>query len=352
MKTQISRTQEGKPKHSQRKVEVYDFELTSRIPTVIPSTHWFLYELMGNEARTIIMSPTGGVANKRYGKPLNELERDSPTGSGSYSGEEPNKLKYTEEDTERFWLLKSSEFRKELTQMGWMIFPEIEKLDESDLKRFDLGFGDWYQRSFSLANLVKGIELTNDEGFDYGNILQDFKELMPFADNIEFIYRAHSDGDGSFFHLPVKYKDTDLILKLTDLECVSSPEKGESNTMRRHALFEVKFSDDFLSKPPAWWTDDISGRILSLTRSYLEKQGIESKVRSVSIEKENKLDVDISNRDYFDKALEPNTGILLEKALSTKQFVEKAVKIEHENYKVQQTSILKGRKEVLGIAEQ
>jgi hypothetical protein len=198
MNSKIVFVQEPKPRHGQGRVDVYQFDLTAKVPAIVPHTSFFLYELLGHNSREFLISPKGGLVHDTFGKPIAEL-RDPSMKTGCYSGlnGDPNQLAYTREDTDKFWILHNNEFISQLTKEGWLHFPAAEEIDGYEQERMGLkreSPSHW--RSFSLDDLIKAIQTTDNEGRDYGKATADLEELRPFGSSLHFVYR---DG---FLHMP------------------------------------------------------------------------------------------------------------------------------------------------------
>lgn len=354
LESRISRTQNAVPEHGREKIEVYDLGLTARIPTEHHATSYFLYNLMGHETKAMLVSPTGGIAVEQYAKPLSEVEKDR--NGGSYSGEGPNKRAYTREDTERFWLLRNPEFRGELVRAGWLFFPEItddDKIPKDELEKFhiDTAFGEHtYRREFSLADLIKAIEITNNNGVDYQLLLKDLRELLPWAKTMEFAYPGArgSEFQTCFFHVPVHYKDTDLRLTLEGLEMLKAERTREKpNTMQRKVLRGFDFSSHSHDhyEVPEWWTMAMTNRVLALAQEYLEKQGTRYELYGRT--KKEGVRIALIDRKYDEHVLEPDTKNLLDKAIATSQFVRSMIDAEYEEHEEKEKDILSKRKRKL-----
>lgn len=330
--SEISRTQ--KQTSNRHKVEVYDFGLSARIPTELLSTSYFLYKLF-NHGEDIIISPRGGVAVSHYYKPISELITDIGL-NGSYIGEEgnPDRCKSTDEDTERFWLLKNDEFKKELDGNGWMIFPKLQQVTEYDKKLLGINSSsEFYKRSFSLRKFLKTIRMTDNRDIDYNMVLMDFNELTNFGEDINFVFK----GTDSFFYMPVKYKDKSLILKLDEFRSLTEPEK-EVNTIKRNVPLHIEMSYD------SWWTPEMGNRVNQLTSNYLENNKINGYV-FFSEDKKNLIG-EISNRQHFEqKTFGVDTGLLLKQAFDLNIFIEELIKEEKREHQDNQAAILQKRKE-------
>jgi hypothetical protein len=336
--SRISRTQEQTS--DTHKTEVYDFDLSARIPTELLSTSYFLYKIFNYGNEDIIISPTGGIAVSHYYKHVSELTTDTGL-NGSYIGEEgdPPRCKSTDEDTERFWLLRNDEFKKELAGNGWMIFPKIQQIANYEKNMLNINSSsEVYKRSFSLRNFLKTIRMTDNRDIDYNMVLMDFNELTNFGDDINFIFK----GIESFFYMPVKYKDKSLILKLDEFRSLTEPEK-EVNTLKRNVPLHIEMGYD------SWWTSEMSNRINQIASNYLENNKINGYVL-FSEDKKN-LVGEISNRQHFEqKTSGIGTGLLLKQAFDLNIFIEELIKEEKREYQDNQAAILKKRKETFKLA--
>jgi len=352
LENHISRTQEPL-KHFAHKVEVYDFQMSARIPTQSCSTSKFLYDLMGHDTKTIIMSPTGGVTCKSYGKLRKDVTKKDYVRM-FFGNKGPDQVELTDEDAERFWLLHSPKFREELVQAGWLVFPEVthdDKVSKDELKEFHMDslFSEHtYKRKFLLADLVRAIEITDHNKVDYQLLLKDLQELMPFAEKIEYIYPGQQ-GSGHqerFFHLPVRYKDSNIILTLDQLDVITTESKREEepNTMRRNIFLTVDFCENRYDIPD-WWTPATTRRIHLLTEEYLKKQGTEYNIHECT--KKEGIKIKFTNREYDQCVLEPNTSEFLDKAIETKKFVKCAIAAEYESYEKQENDVLEKRKNMI-----
>lgn len=349
MKSLVSRVQDAYPKQLQGKVEVYDFSVSARIPTEQRNTSYFLYELIGHDSKGIILSPNGGRTQEAYSKPLRELDIDSPTGSGCYSGEGEDKRKHTKEDTKRYWLLNNSEFRKDLVSQGWLAFDKVKKLSDFDKKRMRYEGKNNYTRNFSIGDLTKAIAITDNGNIDYGLVLRDLEELKSFGENISYIYAGGDMGSGeSIFYMSIKNRGDDLSLKLGRLECVSNPDKNK-NTMERKISFGVGFGKRGLNRRPDWWNEEIDKRTKTLVREYVDKNGINNISVGFCREKREGFDISISNRKHDEEVFEPETGVLIKQALGVRNFADSVIAEEHSEHDSIRKNILDSRRRVLGL---
>lgn len=348
LKSAISLTQEAMPKIHQGRVEVYDFAPQVRIPTIQGTASYLLYQLMGHEGKEILMSPTGGIAKPEYAKPVAKLVRDKRW-SGGYAGEEgtPEHSKYTNEDTERGWLVTVPEFIDELVANGWICFPKVEKVEDYYQKQMGLKHDDLFRRRMSLKGLIRAIQLS--EGSEnYRHFIEDLQETAPFGDAIDFVYTTSSFFGIDFFHMPVKHKDRGLELRLTELDCVKTP-KDTKATMTRRAIFAVNLGESFGSRPPAWLTPEAVSRITILTNRYLEGK-VTTQASYDLQEEDRKLRICIDDRKHGEEVQKPNTLLLLDKAVEVAQDIEAIVKEECTEFEDAQAAILKRRQKKLGIA--
>jgi len=336
----VSRTQ-GETSQSE-KVEVFDFNLSARIPTVRYDTHLFLRKLFQWGFEDIIVSPNGGVAESEYLKPVTELVKDTGR-EGVYSGTRGNAdySKATDEDTERFWLLRDRAFQDELAKSGWMIFPAPRKTSDHETDRQGLS-GSPLRREFSLTDLIRAIKLTDfhDKKY-YSNVVDDLSELTPFGEKIEFFYL----GDDSFLSLGVNYKDRHFDLKLTPLKQLEFPHEG--NTLMRTARFSLPFRGLF-NGDMSWWTKEHKLRVSRLANDYTERTQLgNSRGRVYSADMG--LSVELSSRPYNEVVSSPNTQDLLDRSVNAYDFVERIINLEHESHQKELDRILESRRSELGL---
>lgn len=339
IQSNISRTQEAIPNHALgMKIEVYDFSLSARIPTKVWTTSWFLRNLMGREPKEIIVSPTGGIAVTHYYKPVRELVRDTGS-SGGFMGEEgsPDYCKSTDEDTERFWLLRNNEFQEELIEKGWMIFPGFEQMGEHERQRIEAD-ASTSKRKFSLKNLIRTIQLTDNGDIDYKSAIRDLEELSKFGDDMEFVY---SGGFYDFFHMPVTYCDNSLTLKINELDSLTDPKRNK-DALRRNVYLYYDSSDI------SGLTPEMQSRISDITRDYLGQNNIGGYVHSSPSSPLACL-IRSPSLQLSGEIPEPDTGFLLNRAIETDRFIRNLIKIEKEESAEKLAKLLQKRKNQFGI---
>ncbi len=343
------------------RVLVHEFSLRTRIPTKQIPTSYLVHRILGNDKDSLLVSPTGGVAEYKYYKPMAELQSDTERG-GSFYGRtgDTYKYKHTSEDSLRFWLASSPDFIKELTQNGWMFFPAVEHLPDENAKKLDVSFNhEVYRRKFKLSDLIRVIEQAS-EPEKFNVTLNDFKELAKYGNDIDFVYRAGGGSSSTFFVFPVTHKGSSWRLKLeelseTQLDSVVSYYKhhNEPNTLQREVSFGVGYNTpenawDFYGKEPDWWTTDHTLRIRELTVDYVKANGLDERVR-YSMEDPNHVQVSLSNRRGYTQDLNPDTSKLLTEAEQLKAILRTAIKNEHSYHIKEQAKLLKVQKTKLGL---
>ncbi len=343
MKSKISRTQEASSNN--RKVEIHDFNITARIPTEQWRTSYFLYSLFGRHSEPMIMSPTGGIATENYFKPIKELERDTG-GSGCFSGDrnDENRAKHTDEDTERFWLLNNQAFLEELKQSGWIVFPEVKEVGSWTLDKFNIDSKKIYGREFSLSDLIKAIQITNNDGQNFDKAIQDIEEIQALSDSAHHIYSGqNSFSSHNFIYLPVKFKDKQFNLALDEKGILTSDRRDEQHSMKRTVHMKFDLKPGYNDKLP----EDAVQRIHTLIRDYLETT---AKGKYSHSQDDEKIRIELRNSPHYSQEdITPDTPALLEQALEIGQTVERIVDAEHAYCKREQESLLTQRKAELGL---
>ena len=331
---------------SQGEVKVYDMGLTARIPTQYQGSY-LIWQILGRNAEPLIVSPDGGVACTHYFKPFKEL-RQGRTGHSKREGEDERE--HTNEDTERFWLLSSDGFRRNLADAGWMIFPEASQILEYDL--VELGIDseriDIYGREFKITDFIRAMQLANNPkknsrfSEDHSRVVKDFEELLPFSKTglISYIWvsgKSFFSSPSPFFVTEATDKGKTFKLQLEDygFERKVFGEPPGQGTLRRTALLEVGNTEKVKY-------------LETLIRDYAKEKGINVEI----IRKRNSLDetlISVSDRRQGDYVESPNTGELLRQTRELEVFVKKVVEEETAAREKRSKSRLQRKREKFGI---
>jgi hypothetical protein len=360
--SKIVRNQPADSEINVAQVFVHEFNLKARIPIEQQKTSYLLHQILGNESKSLLVSPIGGLAKYEYYKPIAELQRDK-SGSGSFMGTRinPHKYKHTDEDSLRFWLTNAPEFIEELIKNGWMYFPAVSPLDEKDAKELGLmsNYG-MYKRKFKLSDLIKVIE-SSPNPQEFLITLNDFKELAKYGEEIDFVYEAQRGAGRTFFTLPVKNnKDLTWKLKLDEIDRTElgsiidySSRHNDLTTLKRTISFGVGYNSPenafgFYGTKPDWWTNNNASRVGDLTIIYAKKNALDGRLE-YSIKDPNYAQVSLSNRRGYTQELNPDTELLLQQAEGLRAIIKSAVKNEHEDHSKKQDKLLELQRIRLGL---
>jgi len=352
MKSSIVMTQEAIPEAHAYKVEVHEFELTAKIPTVIEPSGYILYNILGHGAKDIVVSPNGGVVSAEYFKLMKNLRTDKGEG-GCFTGERDseNRCKHTAEDTERFWVMRNQEFLKELEEMGWMVFPEVEKIEERVQK--ELGVynpsSNIYGREFSLTNLIKILGFPSYDGKEIKkSLVDDFKELQKFGDKIGYVYAGGDSFSSlsSFFYMPVEHKEKEFILKLDELS--STPiDSDREYPMARNVIYNLYLSGHS-DRPEKLFARNIKEAVIPTLYNYMRAKNMSGRITH---DDENRnLQIITDSRQLNEGTIEQKTRIAFDYAIDIGEKAEILLKIVDADYKKQKSDVLEKLSSSIGIS--
>lgn len=315
------------------KVEVYDFNISARIPTINKGSY-LIYSIMGKERGALIVSPTGGLAVSEYFKPVADLKRDTGQ-SGAFSGKGANERKSTEEDTERYWLLNNEGFRNDLVAAGWSIFPEVQTMSENEQKTFGLNVSDRaHKRVFGLNDFIRALKfVSSPNDVDYSCQIADLQELTQFGDKMEYCWQNNS-GD-SFFSLSGKFKDKGILLKLGGVHDVF-PDRNNyvpGTTLSRSVPIDSGLSE---------MHDDLH----CLVNEYAEQNGIHARFGYMGNRGQI---IHVKDRKFEEHTMRVDTPTLLDQARSLEDFIKNMMQRESRLVEEQRVSILKRARSELGL---
>jgi hypothetical protein len=322
-------------------VKVHSFDVQVRIPTKRENTSYLLYKLLGHSTDTLLISPTGATATESFYKPVGELRVDTNLSNEMY--------KSTNEEALRYWMLKSPEFVDELVREGWLYFPPVKAICESELR--ELGFNPKSERmcgrKMSVKGLLKLIELSDNGGKNLDNAKADLEEVAPFGDEMQLVYEG--GGLVSFLNMPVKYSELRFNLRLDGLEraYITSPERGgEPTSLERHVYWSLYALD--LSDLP----EDAFARVTQLTSEYARQQGILYSHTERASERSEGVNFVVRDRNYSSTAVvKPDTKKVLDQAVQLREFVESAIALEKVCIKNTARDLLAARRAELDLPE-
>jgi len=327
----VYRTQGDFGNPDNRTTEIFDVNLRVRIPT-ISRANSLVRDVLGGKREALIVSPRGYLASPHYLKPVLELTRDLD-GYGLFSGEGKRRAKSTREDTERYELLANSAFRGELSQAGWMIFPEIQNVEEWDPEHARLGDEKGYKREFALTDFIGLLRLVGfpalQEGIDFRSSIDDLTEVAKFLEDgrVSFVW----DRYDHFFFLPAKQGGKHYRLFLTGVDDTSLlGHRGETNTLLRMVS---------INSPPLRSGKDLA----MLAREYADSKGINLGCQT-NPKNPAHCSFVVTDRKSGEKVTAPDTGKLLAQATDFSDFVDRLIldkKLEVEQ--VQQAQLAKRR---------
>lgn len=328
------------PAFHRGRVDIHRLDLTAQIPTEDQGSY-LVHQIMGNQTEALIVSPDGLTAKYKYDKPVAKLRPETPR-QGCFTGER-QELMDTDEDTGRYWLLSSPEFRTELAQAGWMIFPEIKAFSEYDQKTLGASStrSEMYQRTFSLSDFIKVLKLTNDTSQpqkDNTRIVDDLRELVPFGQKLSYCWRAGGSMFDSFFHMPTNYgKERTFNLRLEGVREIFRDDRFQAtpDTLTRIAIVEAIICSNSEDTVP-------------LIREYAKSEGI--KLDEVVVDT-SRFIIKLRDRDYGQKVAKPDTKVLLEQAKNMYSFAQKLENEEEAYARMSSAARIGAKRTRLGIGQ-
>ena len=341
MKGEISYELEGNSKnHPEGDVEIYDFNLTARIPTTKENASYVLYRLVGHDLEPIMISPTGGTAGSHIHKPIDHLHTDTGL-SGGYTGEGDSRRKYTDEDAARFWLLNNPEFRQELIEGGWTYFPAAKETTEYFRSQIDSTDRSSFHRESSVSDVLRMLDGTRKEN-EYETLISDLSELGQYGDELHFVWGV-GGFSFSYMFMPIVYQDEKVGLILRDAKLGSSI--GE-NLLQRRVELDVGFSGNASSNVPSWWQHSHGFRVKELLNEYSSNLGLKGGV--LIADNNNGLTISARDRDS-ENDKDPNTGEFLDKVVKTKKMALELIAAEHADNKQEESDLMNQRREQFNL---
>lgn len=339
----------------QGRIEVYSFEDFAQIPTEILSPRGLVREILGGGRKDLFVSPNLGVAKYDYFKP----ENSTSVRTGCSIEHKGQRWWHTSEDSRRYWILRTPEFREELIQQGWMFFPSFEDLPENHyeyITNAEMGSGRKRGGKVPLANLLKAMDQPNSP---YTAQITDLRELekaltdkrlKDSLESAEFVYNVEGIEDNNMFVLQLN-RYAQLALK--NLRKLYSPEdtsrRSANNCIERTIHMEVSIrNQNYPYSPVRWWTPDMTNRILELSKDYSKNNRV-----YLSVEKSKETETFqllIKDRPFLEDLESPDTAKLIQQANEFNDFVSRAVEEEHKEHEEEEKVKFLKRKAKLELA--
>jgi len=161
------------------KVTLQKVSLDVQFPVERQSAFSLMVDIFGEEKGKFIVSPEGGVPKDSYYKLISKLHTEPKDGSGAYIGEGEKQRKDTEEDTNRFWVVRNPEFLDELAAEGWTIFSEMSEWSDHQKKKHFVNTDKCFFRPTNVEEVARVIK-SGEGPENYQNLLDQLEVIKPF----------------------------------------------------------------------------------------------------------------------------------------------------------------------------